>query len=149
MKTYSAAVVAIALVVLSSATGCGRNPGPLPPSPVPGNDGGTLTLSGRVLDASMSDEEVGLSDALVTVSRESESQSTVTAADGSFQFSGLTAGEWMLTVSREGYYESSQLVQLESDSSVTCFVDRESDAVPTSVRKARFVTIKKAGSGSR
>jgi len=146
MKIYSVPVVATAFVLLTSAAACGKSP--IGPSPVPIDDNTgttTLTLTGRVLDATMGDD-TGVADATVTVSRDTFSTSATTDVDGSFSFGGLDAGEYMLSISRPGYLEATQAVQLESDQSVTCFLDRESDSTaPIPERKGRFVVGKKGG----
>ena len=145
MKTYSAALVA-AFVALTSATACGRTP--LPPSPLPGENS-TLTLTGRVLDATMADDS-GVADALVEVSRDSFSMSTTTGPDGTFVLGGLEAGQYMLSVSREGYLETAQSVLLDADQEVTCLLDREAgDENATPARKGRIVIVKKGAQARR
>ena len=138
MKTYSAALVA-AFVALTSATACGRSfVGPDGP-PVPT----TLTLAGRVLDATMADDS-GVADAVVEVSRDGFSTSTTTGPDGTFVLGGLEAGQYMLSVSREGYLQAAQSVLLDADQEVTCLLDREAgDGNATPERKGRIVIAKK------
>ena len=145
MKTYSAVLVA-AFVALTSATACGRTP--LPPSPLPG-DASTLTLSGRVVDATMADDS-GVADAVVVISRDSFSTSTTTGPDGTFALGGLEAGQYTLAVSREGYLQVEQAVMLDTNQDVTCFLDREvADGNATPERKGRFVIVRKGAQARR
>ena len=144
MKKYSL-VLASALAVLLSSTACGKVQPPTVPEDfaIPRENAGDLTLSGRVVDPAMTDDS-GLAGALVTISRNGYATSTVTADDGSFLVTGLASGEWMLSASLEGYLEGAQALQLESDQSVVCFIDRESDGSNlTPVRKGRLVITKK------
>ena len=145
MQTHSASFAAAALFVLASATACGR--GPITPE-IPQGDP-QLTLTGRVVDATMGDE-AGVADAVVMVTRDSFSTSTTTGADGTFVLGGLDAGQYMLSISHEGFVANAQSVFLDTNQDVTCFLDREvSDGTPTPERKGRFVIVKKGAQPRR
>jgi Carboxypeptidase regulatory-like domain len=135
MKTCSVSLVATALAVLTSTAACS----PTRPSIIDPPPPATLTLTGRVVDATM-DDQSGVADAIVTATRGSVAKSTSTASDGSFAIGELEAGEYTLSVSREGYIGSWYAVQLESDQSITFYMDREVDgSMPMPERKGRLV----------
>ena len=108
-----------------------------------------LTLTGRVLDATMADDS-GVADALVEVSRDGFSTSTTTGPDGTFVLGGLEAGQYTLSVTREGYLQTTQSVLLDTDQEVSCLLDREAgDENATPARKGRIVIVKKGAQTRR
>lgn len=118
MARYSL-VVAAALVLLTSITACGNiQPPGTPPSDIPGGNDTNMTLNGRVV-ASEADAETGLGDVLVTASRDGFARSAVTNAEGDFAIDGLSAGEWILSLSREGYIDTARPVQVGAEDGVT------------------------------
>ena len=109
MRTSSLA--AAAFVVLASVTACGSTP--IAPTENFPNDPSGVALTGRVIASEMEDA-AGLSEALVTATRDGSTYSTLTNSNGEFEFTELLAGEWTISVSREGYFDKVQPVHVDS-----------------------------------
>ncbi len=75
----------------------------------------SLRISGKILDAADS-TPVGL--ARIKLVSLDTVQQTYSRRDGSFQFSGLKAGEWNVLVHRFGYYSYRQWVSVRKDTSL-------------------------------
>jgi len=112
MRTYSL-IVAGAFVIVTSLTACGKSPIGPSTGRFSGGSEDSVALNGRVIGSEL-EEAAGLANALVTATREGSTYTTFTNASGDFEFTGLSAGEWTLSVSRDGYLDKSQPVNVDN-----------------------------------
>jgi len=86
------------------------------PTPAAGPADASYLLSGTVLDSS---GDVGLEGARIGLVDGDIHRLAVTDAGGRFAVEGLSAGSWMLTISKAGYIESRRFLDVHADRAMT------------------------------
>jgi Carboxypeptidase regulatory-like domain len=146
MKTYSSVLVTSALLAMTSMTACNRLNPLVPTNESSAQPAADLSLNGRVMDAASADDGTGVEGVEVTLTRGEVARTATTGPDGSFAIDGLTAGEWVLSISHPDYAKTVQTVEIDGSQTITVLISRDGETSrqgsPVPLGKARVSRIK-------
>jgi hypothetical protein len=138
MNTHKMAALVGVVVAGLVVVGCSSQ-GSTSPSPIPNiraTQGGEFELRGSVSDTG-NGAALPLQGVLATLSNDQVQYSIETDSSGAFGFSGLSAGMWHVSLTKEGYSEQTLDVDVNGDTSIALEL-RAEKAPAASRRPARI-----------